>query len=81
MKKDPPSLQKVFFDSYRDGLSAQILHLGPYSDEAPTIERLHQFIKDKDYSLTGKHREIYLNDPRRTAGEKLRTIIRQPVSS
>ena len=79
-KKDPPSLNKVCFDIVEDGLSAQILHVGPYADEAPTIKKLHNYIHDQGYELTGKHREIYLNDPTRTAGEKLKTIIRQPVT-
>ena len=55
------------------------MHLGSYAAEAPTIERLHAFIAEQNYERTGKHHEIYLNDPRRTAPEKLKTIIRQPV--
>jgi hypothetical protein len=80
LKKDPPMLDKIFFGKFKDGLSAQILHTGPYAEEAPTIEKLHHFISEEGYSLTGKHREIYLGDPRRTAPEKLRTILRQPVT-
>jgi hypothetical protein len=56
---------------------------GPYSDEGPTIERLHEFIRESGYTFDGqreKHHELYLGDPRRTAPEKLRTIIRQPVA-
>ncbi len=78
-KKDPPSLSKIRFEKYTDGLSAQILHIGPYSEEGPTIAKLHSFIKDKGFSRRSKHREIYLSDMRRTAPEKLKTIIRQPV--
>jgi hypothetical protein len=78
-KKDLPALEKIRFAPFRDGRSAQILHLGPYADEAPTIEKLHEFIEDQGLARSGKHREIYLNDPRRTAGDKLKTIIRQPV--
>ena len=59
---------------------SQILHIGPYSAEGPTITRLHEHIKAEGSVLKGKHREIYLNDMRRTAPEKLRTIIRQPVA-
>jgi hypothetical protein len=59
--------------------AAQILHLGPYDDEPPTIVRLHEFIADSGLSMAGRHREIYLNDARRTATAKLRTIIRQGV--
>ena len=79
-KKDPPSLDKIHFENVQDGLSAQILHTGPYAEEAPTIALLHKTIKERGFMLSGKHREIYLNDPRRTAGENLRTIIRQPIS-
>jgi len=77
-KKNPASLNKLRFQSFRDGLSAQMLHIGPYSEEGPTIDRLHRFIEDEGCDLSGKHREIYLSDPRRTAPEKLKTIIRQP---
>ena len=78
-KKDLPALPKVRFENATDGLAAQILHIGPYSEEEPTIEKWHAFIKENDYKLTGKHREIYLNDMRRTAPERLKTIIRQPI--
>jgi len=78
-KKDPPGLDKLRFDSYSEGKAGQILHIGPYAEEGPTIEKLHHFILDKGYTLEGKHHEIYLSDPRRTKPEKLKTIIRQPV--
>ena len=55
------------------------MYVGPYADETPTIARLHQFANDSGYHLRGKHHEIYLSDPRRTAREKLRTATRQPV--
>ena len=59
--------------------SAQVMHIGPYSAEGPTILGLHEFIRGSGRELRGKHHEIYLSDPRRAAPEKLRTIIRQPV--
>lgn len=77
-KKNPAALDQVSFQVQEDGLSAQILHLGPYDQEEPTIDRLHVFIQDQGHELTGLHREIYLSDARRTAPEKLKTIIRQP---
>ena len=80
-KKDPPALNRVRFEPYREGLAVQILYFGPYADEAPTIERLHQFATDNGHELRGKHHEIYLGDPRRTAPEKIRTVIRQPVAA
>lgn len=81
-KKNPPALSKMRFESFHEGLSAQIMHIGPYSAEGPTIKKLHSFIKEKGYEFDGlvqKHHEIYLSDPRRTAPEKMKTIIRQPM--
>jgi hypothetical protein len=56
-----------------------VLHIGPYSAEGPTIAALHAFIADNGLERAGKHHEIYLGDPRRSAPEKLKTVIRQPV--
>jgi len=78
-KKNPPALPKIKFESFHEGLSAQIMHIGSYSVEGPTIERLHNFIKENGYELKGKHHEIYLSDPRRSAPERMKTIIRQPI--
>lgn len=78
-KKNPPALGKLQFKSYHEGKSAQILYIGPFADEGPTIEMIHDFIHDNGYELTGRHHEIYLSDFRRTAPAKLRTIIRQPM--
>ena len=78
-KKDVPAAAAVRLELFTEGLSAQILHVGPYSAEEPTITRLHAFIAEQGYALGGRHHEIYLGDPRRAAPEKLRTIIRQPV--
>jgi hypothetical protein len=77
--KELPALDAVRLERWTEGRSAQVLHVGPYSEEAPTIAALHAFIERKGLELTGKHHEIYLGDPRRAAPEKLRTIIRQPV--
>ena len=78
-KKDLPSLPKVRSESFQEGLSAQIMHIGPYSAEGPTIERLHNFIREKGFELRAKHHEIYLSDPRRSAPERMKTVIRQPM--
>ena len=80
-KKDLPALAQVRFESFNEGLCAQIMHLGPYAIEAPTVEKLHQFIADGGYTRRGKHHEIYLSDPTKTAPERLKTIIRQPIGS
>jgi len=78
-KKDLPGLGKLRLERYHEGRAVQILHLGPYSAEGPTIEKLHAFARENGYQLRGKHHEIYLSDPRRTAPEKIKTVIRQPV--
>jgi len=79
-KKTLPALPLLRLEAFHEGRAAQIMHLGPYSDEAPTIARLHTWIQEQGYELRGKHHEIYLSDPRRTAPAKLKTIIRQPIS-
>jgi hypothetical protein len=78
-KKNLPALSRLRFETIAEGLSAQLMHLGPYSAEAENIQRLHDFIHVQGYSLDGKHHEIYLSDPRRVAPEKMKTILRQPV--
>ncbi len=78
-KKNPPALGRMRFESFDEGLSAQIMHIGPYAAEAPTIATLHQFIVDQGHERRGKHHEIYMGDPRRTAPERLKTVIRQPM--
>ena len=77
-KKGALALYKLRFESYKEGKSAQILYIGPYSEESPSIQSIHKHIKDLGSKLEGKHHEIYLNDARRTAPEKLKTVIRQP---
>jgi hypothetical protein len=78
-RKNPPALPLVRFESFKEGLACQILHIGSYSEEEPTINRLHAFVKEQGYKLRGKHHEIYIGNPARSAPEKLKTIIRQPV--
>ena len=80
-KKNPPALSKLRFETFHEGKSAQITHIGSYDAEPPTIGKLHAFIKELGYELHGKHHEIYLSDPRRCQPENLKTIIRQPISS
>ena len=79
-KKDLPTLDSMQFEAYDEGLSAQILHIGPYSEEEATIEKIHAFAAEQGYKLHKKHHEIYLSDPNRTQSEKLKTVIRQPVT-
>ena len=79
-KKDPPALDNMRFETYNESLSAQIMHMGPYAEEEPTIEKLHLFVEEQGYNPHKKHHEIYLGDPRRTKPENLKTVIRQPVT-
>jgi hypothetical protein len=78
-KKNPAALDRVRLETLTEGKSAQILYVGPFADEGPVIQRMHDFIHAAGKQLRGKHHEIYLNDPRRTAPEKLKTILRQPM--
>jgi hypothetical protein len=78
-KKNPAELTKVLFESFKEGPSAQIMYVGPFSAEGPTIAKIHAYIQNSGHSLSGKHHEIYLNNPATTAPEKLKTIIRQPL--
>ncbi len=81
-KKNLPALEHLRFERLTEGCSAQILHVGSYDDEAPTIDRLHrEFLPAHGLVPVGRHHEIYLSDPRRTEPARLRTILRQPVSA
>ena len=82
-KKPNPALAQLQLETLDEGLAAQILHLGPYATEGPTLARLHAFIREQGYVFDGarqKHHEIYLSDPRRAAPARIRTIVRQPVT-
>ena len=79
-KKRLAAGDRIRFEMFGDGLSAQVLHVGPYADEAPTIAALHEFIDAEGLELVGRHHEIYLGDPRRADPSTLKTIIRQPVA-
>ncbi len=78
-KKKPVSLPLVRFESFKEGKAAQTLYIGPFSEEGPTIEKVHLFIKENGSQRSGKHHEIYLSDIRRAAPEKWKTIVRQPM--
>jgi hypothetical protein len=77
-KKSLPALTRLRFDEFTEGRCAQTLHIGPFSEEGPTIQRVHDFILSRG-SLSGKHHEIYLSDIRRADPKKWKTIIRQPM--
>jgi hypothetical protein len=78
-KKNSAALPKVRFESFKEGPSAQIMYIGPFSAEGPTLTKIHSHIQINGHALSGKHHEIYLNNPATTAPEKLKTIIRQPM--
>ena len=78
-KKNPAALTKVRFESFKEGPAAQIMYVGPFSAEGPTIAKIHAHIQKSGHVLSGKHHEIYLNNPATTAPEKLKTILRQPM--
>ncbi|HYH12265.1 MAG TPA: GyrI-like domain-containing protein, partial [Thermomicrobiales bacterium] len=68
------------FETYAEGLSLQILHVGSYDAEGPVLARLHEEVMPaKGVTFNGPHHEIYLSDPRRVEPSKCKTILRQPV--
>lgn len=78
--KAPERLDDVRLDTFTEGLCVQTLHVGPFDDEGPVLQKLHhEVLPGAGFSPTGRHHEVYLSDPRRTAPEKQRTILRQPV--
>ena len=79
-KKQLPALPGPRFDRLHEGLSLQIMHIGSYEAEAPTLARLHnEYMPAHGFTFNGPHHEIYLGDPRKTAPERLKTVLRQPV--
>ncbi len=82
-KGDPPQrLVDLRLQRLAEGRCVQTLHVGPYDDEGPVLARLHdEVLPAQGLRPTGRHHEIYLSDPRRTAPERLRTILRQPVAT
>ena len=80
-KKAPPLLDRLRFESQAEEFAAQIMHVGPYDAEAPTIERLQAAIPDAGLRPCGGHHEIYISDPNRTAPARLKTLLRQAVEA
>jgi hypothetical protein len=78
-KKPNPALVRLHLEAFREGFSVQTLYVGAYADEGPTIAALHAHLGKESYVPNGRHHEIYLSDPTRTAPERLRTVLRQPV--
>lgn len=79
-KKPNEKLSDLKLEDFEEGKCVQILHIGSYNDESPTIAKMHkEFIPKNGLIENGHHHEIYISDPRKTAPEKLKTILRQPV--
>ncbi len=77
---DEQTIAKVRLETLTEGKCVQVLYVGPYDNEGETLRTMHsEFIPQNNMSMTGKHHEIYLNDPRKISPEKLKTILRQPV--
>ncbi len=77
-KKRLPGVDRLRLEAFAEGPCAQVLHVGPFTEEGPTVARLHRFI-DANGRRTGKHHEIYLSDIRRADPQKWKTILRQPM--
>jgi hypothetical protein len=78
-KKNPVALPKARFEAFSEGLVAQTMYIGPFSEEGPTVQRVHDFIDGCGCKRSGKHHEIYLSDIRRADPKKWKTIVRQPM--
>jgi hypothetical protein len=81
---DLPEFTRLRLETFEEGLCVQTMHIGPYATEPETLERMHIFMEEQGYrdlvGQGGKHHEIYLGDPRRAAPEKLKTVLRHPVT-
>lgn len=80
-KKEDSKLDILRHETLKEGKSVQILHIGPYDKEGPMLKRMHnEFMPANDLIFNGKHHEIYMSDARKVAPDKLRTVVRQPVT-
>lgn len=79
-KKKLAGIDLMRFEMYDEGQAAQIMHIGPFSEEGPKIAKVHTFISESGHALSGKHHEIYLSDIRKADPAKWKTIIRQPMN-
>ena len=78
---DSPALARLRLERWQEGLTIQIMHIGPYGEEPATVARMDEFAAANGYRKRGKHHEIYIGDPMRSAPEKLKTILRHPVET
>ena len=78
-KKNLPAIERVELDLVDEGLCVQVMHIGPYAEETRAIKAMGATMREAGLRACGLHHEVYFNDPGRTAPEKLRTLLRQPV--
>ena len=82
-RKKKSDFSAAEFLTVDEGLCVQCLHLGPYDEEPATVEQMHRFMAGQgcvlDISERRQHHEIYLSDVRKTAPDKLKTVIRHPI--
>lgn len=78
-KKKLALAQEIHFERLENGRCVHLLHVGPYSDEPRSIDLMREFLKTNGLKASGLHHEIYLSDPRKTAPQKMKTVLRQPV--
>jgi hypothetical protein len=78
-KKNSLAVENLRLEIFQEGLSVQMMHIGPYADEPDSLAKMTDFAKQNNYRFRGKHHEIYLGDPRRTDPTKLKTVLRHPV--
>lgn len=80
---DSPALQGLRLEAFTEGLCMQVMHVGPYADEPATVTRMREFALAHGYEdrvgLGGKHHEVYMGDPRKSAPSKLKTVLRHPI--
>jgi hypothetical protein len=79
-KKELPALDKLRLESFTEGLSVQMLHIGSYATESATMKKMNAFTVERGLIACGKHHEIYMSDPRRVKPEKMKTILRHAVT-
>ena len=78
-KRPNPAIDRLRLERWREGLSIQIMHIGPYADEPATLDKMDAFVEENGYELHGRHHEIYIGDPNRSKPENLKTVLRHAV--
>jgi hypothetical protein len=74
------SVKELRLESFTEGRCVQMLHVGPYDREHETIDLMRAYAENRGLKFHGRHHEIYISDPRRVPPERLKTILRHPVT-